>query len=357
MISVIIPAYNCVGEIGALLDDVSRTRLGEREEFEILVVDDGSTDGTPEACAGRPRVRVLCQPQNAGPARARNVGAAAARGDVLVFCDSDVRLPETGDVLADMVAAFREHPEVDCVSTVSDVQPRIPGAIAYNTSIYHAYYMARFLGGRDERKDRVMFFTTRLGGIRAERFRAAGGFQDALTTVMNEDGEFGARVYELGYTSYFHEKLVNHHRYPTKLDRFVRSYFLTAMVQAMIDRTYDTTPDESISPAEKLRRLYALTAFGLPALPLVVGPFAALGLTGGWAAGFLASFGAMLPLVLREVPPRTLLPFFGVYIGVTPVILAGYAWGLLRHALGGTLLRDPPSELDWFARGGEEPAE
>lgn len=84
--SVIVPVSNGREFIAETLDAIwAQTHLPE----EVIVVDDGSTDGTAEFVRERyPRVRVLSQP-NRGPASARNSGAAAATGEYLVFCDAD----------------------------------------------------------------------------------------------------------------------------------------------------------------------------------------------------------------------------------------------------------------------------
>ncbi len=83
--SVIIPTYNRRQYLVACLESVSAQRC---PADEVIVVDDGSTDGTAEILAGIEGITVI-QQENAGPGAARNRGAAAARGDYLVFLDSD----------------------------------------------------------------------------------------------------------------------------------------------------------------------------------------------------------------------------------------------------------------------------
>ena len=86
-ISVIIPAYNAAGFIGGCLSSV-----GSR--VEMVVVDDGSTDGTGTVVAqGFPSVRLLRQ-ENAGVSAARNAGIRQASGEYLVFADADDNLCE-----------------------------------------------------------------------------------------------------------------------------------------------------------------------------------------------------------------------------------------------------------------------
>ena len=81
-LSVIIPAYNAVGSLAGCLDSV--TGFGA----EVVVVDDGSVDGTADVVRGYPGVILLSQ-RNRGVSAARNAGMDAATGDYLVFVDAD----------------------------------------------------------------------------------------------------------------------------------------------------------------------------------------------------------------------------------------------------------------------------
>ena len=84
--SVIVPAYQAAGSLGLCLDALNAQTVA-RDLYEVIVVDDGSTDGTGEI-AQQAGARVITQ-RNAGPAAARNAGAAAGRGDLLLFTDAD----------------------------------------------------------------------------------------------------------------------------------------------------------------------------------------------------------------------------------------------------------------------------
>ncbi len=85
-ISVVVPAYN---EAAVLPETLARI---DAEAAEVIVVDNGSTERTAEI-AEDAGARVVSEPRR-GVARARNAGAAMARGDVLVFVDADVLLPD-----------------------------------------------------------------------------------------------------------------------------------------------------------------------------------------------------------------------------------------------------------------------
>jgi glycosyltransferase involved in cell wall biosynthesis len=102
-ISVIIPAWNRAREVCRAIDSALAQTL---PPLEVIVVDDGSTDETPEVLARYgDRIRVLRQ-DNQGVAAARNAGIAAARGDLLAFLDSDdVWLPRKLELQAARIDA------------------------------------------------------------------------------------------------------------------------------------------------------------------------------------------------------------------------------------------------------------
>jgi glycosyltransferase involved in cell wall biosynthesis len=110
LISVVIPCYNqgrFLAQAIASVGDSSYPRV------EIIVVDDGSSDGTPEVAKAFPEVRYHAQP-NGGLAVARNRGFRESRGDLLVFLDADDRLaPNALDIGANALAA---RPECEFVS-------------------------------------------------------------------------------------------------------------------------------------------------------------------------------------------------------------------------------------------------
>jgi glycosyltransferase involved in cell wall biosynthesis len=86
-ISVVVPAYNCANTIRQTLESI----IGQTfDNIEIIVVDDGATDSTPEVIAAQvdPRIRVIRQ-VNRGLAGARNSGIHHARGKYIAFCDAD----------------------------------------------------------------------------------------------------------------------------------------------------------------------------------------------------------------------------------------------------------------------------
>jgi glycosyltransferase involved in cell wall biosynthesis len=111
-VSAIIPAWNATETIGRAIDSILAQTWGE---VEIVVVDDGSTDDTPQVIArDYPQVKLIIQ-ENAGPCVARNKGAFASSGELIAFLDSDDEW--TPDKLEVQVAAMQAHPEIDMLGT------------------------------------------------------------------------------------------------------------------------------------------------------------------------------------------------------------------------------------------------
>lgn len=119
LVTVIIPTFNRRPWLGECLDSVKAQTY---PYVETLVVDDGSTDGTVEWLRSEPRyefARLQVQPKNGGASVARNTGIRMARGELIVFIDSDDAL--TPHHVETAVKLFRSRPNVGlfcCDSTI-----------------------------------------------------------------------------------------------------------------------------------------------------------------------------------------------------------------------------------------------
>lgn len=115
IVSVVIPAFNAAKTIAGTLSSVLAQTLGD---FEVVVVDDGSSDGTAQIAAslGDPRIRIITQ-HNHGAAGARNTGITAARADLVAFVDADdLWLPPK---LERQVSLLRADPRAEAVQTAA----------------------------------------------------------------------------------------------------------------------------------------------------------------------------------------------------------------------------------------------
>lgn len=110
LVSVIMPAYNAAPYIR---ESVASVLDQQHQNLELIIIDDGSTDGTADLIKGiDPRITVLSQ-ENSGPAAARNLGLSKARGEFIAFLDADDLW--TPDKLTLQLSFFKENPEFGVV--------------------------------------------------------------------------------------------------------------------------------------------------------------------------------------------------------------------------------------------------
>ncbi len=190
--SVVIPTYNRAELVGRAIRSVLDQSY---TDFELLVVDDASTDRTAAVVRsfGDPRVRYIRLPENGGNAVARNAGVRCATGELITFLDSDDEfLP---GFLAAMDGAFRElDPRIGFVwagiETVAANGERVPaGEDGWNPEMVtdrYLTFLTRFRGGTDHGLTvrRSCFETV---GLFDERLRAAVDTDFVLRLVRQYD--------------------------------------------------------------------------------------------------------------------------------------------------------------------------
>ncbi len=180
-LSIIIPAWNAGESLGPCLEAVLRTSFGD---YECIVVDDASTDSTA-SIAQSFGVRVLRQEKRRGPAHARNAGAEAATGDILLFIDADVCIAP--DTVSRVIAAFEQEPSLDAVIGSYDFNPAAPNFVSQYKNLLHAWIH------QNSRREASTFWTG-CGAIRRRFFLASGGFNEVWSRPSVEDIEYGAAI-------------------------------------------------------------------------------------------------------------------------------------------------------------------
>jgi len=199
-ISVIIPVYN--GE--KIIDNCLTALCNQsilRSNYEILVVDDGSTDDT--ATKAENKCDKLIRIRNSGPAVARNKGAEAASGQILLFTDADC-IPES-DWIARMSLPFKEK---SIAGTKGSYLTRQTQAIS---RFVQAEYESKYTFMSTHRF--IDFIDTYSAGFRTDVFRELGGFDERFPGASVEDQEFSFRVAAAGYKMVFvpEAKVFHHH--------------------------------------------------------------------------------------------------------------------------------------------------
>ena len=166
MVSVIVPVYNGARTLGACLAALAAQSYGN---YQVLVVDDGSTDATADIAGGYP-CSLIRLGRNVGSARAKNHGAERAAGDILFFTDADCRVGR--DALAHVVEDFGA-PDVDgVVGLLANSCPHANYASQFKNLWMHFTYL------RQPR--RVGLFFTSAAAIRRDLFEQEGGFDPKL---------------------------------------------------------------------------------------------------------------------------------------------------------------------------------
>jgi GT2 family glycosyltransferase len=210
--SVIIPVYNKASLTGQCLDALL-ARPPEHVDCEILVVDDVSTDGTPQLLAGYgDRIRVLRHTTNSGFATACNDGAAAASGDYLVFLNNDT-IPQAGWL--DALARYADgHPRAAVVGSkllYPDDTIQHAGVIICQDR-YPRHLYAGFPADHPavNKSRRFQIVTAGCALVRRRPFEQVGGFDTAFRNG-NEDVDLCLRLGESGYeVHYCHESVLYH---------------------------------------------------------------------------------------------------------------------------------------------------
>lgn len=183
-LSVVMPVYNAESTLAECLTRLCNSSFGD---FEIVLVDDGSTDHTRAIAANFP-VRIVRTAGRTGPAAARNVGAGAADGDVLFFLDSDVMV--RADTVSRVAAAF-EQADVEGVIGVQAADMRHRDLPSQYKNLWMRWTYLQKTG------DVPLFYTT-AAAIRREAFLRAGGFDQGYATPNVEDTAFGQKLAQLG---------------------------------------------------------------------------------------------------------------------------------------------------------------
>jgi GT2 family glycosyltransferase len=179
---VILPVYNATGTVETVLRAL---RCSDFQDFELIVVDDGSRDGSAAIVERWKPDLLLRNETNQGHTAARNRGAACARGDVLFFTDADVLV---GHDTLERVAAWFQDPAVEClVGLYQPLEPHEHLASAYkNAWIHHSYARS---------PDAIDWFFTAVGAVRRETFEREGGFDRSFRREGGGgDVEFGRRL-------------------------------------------------------------------------------------------------------------------------------------------------------------------
>ena len=185
-VTVIVPVYNGERFLPRCLDAINGS---DHPPLEVIVVDDLSTDDSAEIARQR-GARVITTGRRSGPGAARNLAAAEARGDLLLFVDADVVIKP--DTLTKIVGCFSD-PKLSAVFGSYDDQPGERNFLSQYRNLLHHFVH------QNSNPDASTFWAG-LGAIRRDVFTAVGGFDCEKCAIPSiEDIELGSRLRASGH--------------------------------------------------------------------------------------------------------------------------------------------------------------
>ncbi len=225
MLSIVIPTYNEERHIGQLLDSIYSNDY--KENFEIIVVDDGSKDNTVKIIQSYEKVRLFKQ-NHKGAAAARNFGVKQSKGDIILFLDSDVITHK--NVLSKIDIYFKKNPDLKVLMGIYSKNP-VNKSLFTRYKALLDYYI--FTSTSDKS---ITSFEPRCGAIKKEVFLEIGGFDTKYKGADIEDYEFGYRILKK-YKMYIDQSIQVDHNFPdfkTNTKNFFKRGFM--WIQLFLER-------------------------------------------------------------------------------------------------------------------------
>lgn len=224
--SIIVPVLNGENTIKECIGSLLKQST-PRNRYEIIVVDDGSTDDT-RSIVNNFSVRYFRQ-QNQGPAAARNLGAKKAVGDIILFTDSDCVVAKNW--IEEIVRPILEKREIVGVKG------------AYKT--LQKEIIARFVQleyedryGFMKKNKYIDFIDTYSAAYKRDVFISSGGFDTTFCTAMSEDTELSYRLAKSGYKMIFNPNAIVYHYHPTSLRKYIKRKFKAAFWRILVYRKH-----------------------------------------------------------------------------------------------------------------------
>lgn len=199
MLSVIVPVYNGEQYIEKCLSAICSS---DYPRYEIIVVNDDSTDHT-QAIAKKFPCSVINLEKNQGAANARNVGAEAAKGEILVFFDADIVIES--DTLSKFASAHN-NPKIKVCQT--QVSPKsIDSGLSRNLLATIWNYQLAIM------ESHPTFVSTMSFSIEKKVFDEIGGFNIQFKSAGGEEFELGQVLKQHGYDIYLDQSICVHHHF------------------------------------------------------------------------------------------------------------------------------------------------
>jgi len=314
--SVVVPVRNGERVIGRCLRSLTTQDFGNA--YEIIVVDDGSTDATARMVGQFPKVRLIRQ-SPLGPAAARNRGIEAARGDVVLFTDADC-VPESGWV-REMVTGMTQASAAGAKGTYTTRQQSL---VARFVQIeYETKYK------RLAKQTTIDFVDTYSAVYRRSVLQEINGFDERFVTASVEDQELSFRVAERGHRLVFLPRARVEHLHAATLWAYARKKLRIGYWKALVLRGHPSKAARDSHTPQLLKVQIALTGLlGLGCVGALFGrAIAAAALV--LAVALVLSWGPFLAYAARRDPATLMVAPLLLLVRATALGM-GLIWGTLR---------------------------
>ena len=249
-LSIVIPTRDRRERLLATLDALDRQRL-DGARVEVVVADNGSSDGTPEALRARRGalpVTALSEPRE-GASFARNRALDHARAPVVLLLGDDM-VPAGDGLLAGHVALHREHaePGFAVLGQVRWAEPVDPFMRWLETAGFQFSFDHIAAGPVDP----AAFLYSSHASLSTRALRDAGGFDGERFPYLMEDTELGIRLRRRSLRLEYHPELVVRHHHPQTLDGYARRMeAIGAAARRLRERYPDEAPAQITAPGRK----------------------------------------------------------------------------------------------------------
>ena len=230
LISIIIPAYNCEETIVRCVDSILRLTWKNKE---IIIIDDGSTDATPDILKKYGGVIHIIRTPNAGPSRARNIGVHDAKGEFIAFTDSDCIVAENW--LDELFKGFVSQKTAGVGGDQQSPMDDSPFGKNIHAFMKSVGFVADYLKTQDK-LIRTQHNPTCNVMYRKKVLLEAGLFDEALWP--GEDVDIDLKITRLGYELYYNPGAIVWHYRPKDTSTFAGMMRRYGWAQAYLVRKY-----------------------------------------------------------------------------------------------------------------------
>jgi glycosyltransferase involved in cell wall biosynthesis len=234
--SVIIPTYNRLPQLKLTLQSILEQKY---TDYEIIVVDDGSTDGTDSFLKSlvMPKLKWVSQ-NNKGPAAARNAGIKLASGKFIAFTDDDCVVPP------DWLSHFNEFFESSSVDIIGGaVHNSNKGNIFSETSQHVTNFFVEYLNQSGKSSS---FLTSNNIAYRTDVLKKVVGFDERFKKAGGEERALNLKILNMGGKSLYAADIVVEHNHQMNFSKFVRqqiNYGRGAFIHyEIVGRKYKSKP-------------------------------------------------------------------------------------------------------------------